>query len=232
MILKDKKLLKKALLFYALLNLAVYSVFHLSYNLQLEVYGIYIEYARLYVTRAWELFMPATASLVALSVYKRDGRRECTLFVFLIALTRLVFALPYYYIYFISLGFDTKESLLRSALFSLCAVLLLFGAVLTMVFLCLWREKKKSASKTKPFEAHIYTESAVLIAVIMPFFYLFIKEAFDTVNVLIDYGTSLRIDEILYMSFNYLFLAALLVICYYVLIRQIEKLDKKLGVKK
>jgi hypothetical protein len=207
-----RSLSKKAASFFLLGNLAAYILFHLSYAQMLEDGGIYLEYARMYLAdAAWGFVMPVTAAALALFVFARSGRKAAAVFLTIPALCRLIYSLPYYYIYFVSLGFDSLESL---PLMVICAVLeslICYAFISFLLFIGVLfsgsraKDERREAihsSLDKVGEGHSPASRALLAITLGELILALSIKLYDIIVFLLEYGLDLLVGELLLMMLD------------------------------
>ena len=227
----SKGLFSKAFGLLALGNLLVYALLHISFNISSDIsvspdFAFYFEMVRGYITDAWELAFPIVAALLMLSELKYNGAKKAFLGGFIMSLSRLFYSLFYYYIVFITAGYDTSESIPYALLASIGAILLCFISltVLTGIGYVIF---KRSGEEKPPLSAI----PSVAVAITAVQFIIFIAvELVDTVEFFTDYGLDYTFEEIALIAFNYLYILVMTVVAYYLgraILTQVEK--KRLG---
>ena len=136
------------LLIFGAVNLISFLIFFIP-NYVMSDYDIgYFEYFRLFLNKFVEFALPALAACLLIKGYIGGGMRSASYESVFFALTRIIYLLPYYYLYFIAYGYDSVESILFSLAVSLFGALVMWGHVL-ILFLLMREVSAKIAIKDK-----------------------------------------------------------------------------------
>ena len=143
-----KGLTGKLFLWLSVGNAAAYLIFHISYllssegNPEHELISLAIEGVRAYISEAWEILFLALISVAGVLAFALCGTRQAITVPAILSLSRVFYCIPYYYMYFVSLGYESLEALplgalttLLMALAAFALSLLLMGAGLATVML-------------------------------------------------------------------------------------------------
>ena len=204
---------------------------HISFNIYSDIsvshdFAIYFEMVRGYITDAWELCFPVAVALLMLSELRYNGAKKAFFGGFIMSLSRIFYSIFYYYIVFITSGYETLEAIPYAFLASigaiiLCCISLMILTAIGYIFL------KRSEDKKLP----ISDIASVAVAMSAVQFIIFIAvELVDTVEFFIDYGLDYTFGEIALIGFNYLYILVMTVVAYYLgraILAQVEK--KRLG---
>ena len=175
-------------------HLLVYALFHLSYVLMLEETGNTAEYIYRYASLLYSLIFPALAAAAALSVLERLGRGCMLKAIIGLSLSRAVFCLPYYYIYYVSLGYDSIESLTLMLPTALAATAVSYLLILAATALSSYMGGRGKGSGR--FRAAVTSAITVSLSLLIP-------EIVDTVVFFLEYWESFTSGEVLYMLSRY-----------------------------
>lgn len=169
-------------------------------------------YASDLLQTAFGVLMPTVGAAILFALSRRIRLRKLWLPALLLSAGRLFFSLPYYYLYYFGLGYDTPDSLLLSALGSLLAIALGFAETMALFFLAKavlkLRAKSFAVQSTpdlRPFDLSAPEALALLCASLPLCLYTLIGEIVRAVGYLSDYAGGYRVGEILYMTFCFLF---------------------------
>ena len=201
-------------------NLITYIPFHIYYALMLDNTGVTAEYLYEYVSLIYALAAPVAVSAVALRILRRVGTRAMLISLIEPSLARIVFCFPYYYIYYVSLGYDSVESLCMTLPTTLLAV-----AVSYLTFLCLTAiAHRGSRALEKKSEGSGLFISAVIASAVSALVTL-IPEMIHTVSFFVEYWDSFNATELLYTASRYiviLVIAVAAIPCFIYLYRKAE----------
>lgn len=205
---------KRQLLFFFVFSVVEYALFHLSYVLA----GTINDYALFPIRLSLSVF-PVTAAVAIV----RDGLnfKKAALRALIISAMRFLTSFAYSYMFLIfATTMRTAEALTFAPIISIPLVLIYFLLILACYgFIRLGFVIKKadfsSSSEYFPLSATDFKNPVSLGILFFPlaiFAFEFISEIIGTVSFFIDYGTSFRIGEIIFMVASYLFILLKLVI--------------------
>ena len=222
-----KGLFSRTLLILSVGNLLVYLLMHLSFNMSADLTlppdGVFLfEQVRHYITDAWELIFPVVTAALMLTVLRYEGGAAAFLGGSLVSLSRIFYSAFYYYITFISVGYDTAEAIPYALLASVGAVAVTFVtlAVITGVgYIFLSRSKSKEPISKIP--------SVLLSLTAVQFIIFLVLEVVDTVSFFLEVGLDYTAGEILLICFNYLYILAVSLLCYYLTRLILSRTEKK-----
>lgn len=185
-----------------LLSLISFVLLYLRISYVFEsAFSIYCSYFFQYFI---DSLVPALIASVLFSAHGCEGHGKRLLSALKQNLPRLVYLIPYGYLYYMSDGYDSFDSLSLTAL--RCCFML---AVFTLeVYLYTFAARFAASRKNTEYDFYSYSScfdlsSAVPAGIFAICFARFIvnviSEAFDAVMYFIDYGESYSIDDILFM---------------------------------
>lgn len=255
-----KKSILKCFWIYLALYFGLFLLFYIP-NYVIEDYAYLVgdfEYVRFFLARLYEFTLGASAAVVLFVILVRNG--EVTVPVTLaaasvFALAKIIYSLPYYYLYFLSIGYDSIDGIPLYTLSALLAVI--FEWVKTILFFSVCylvsrRHIKKElisrlpvAKQKKPpekeraeikratdmrlsdeltlggtFNFDAPVTLGIFLVSVGQFAFALISEITSTVDYLIEFAGNYRTDEIVYMTFCFIFILAELVIshlvCHYI----------------
>ena len=128
---KTKKLYALAAAAFAALNLLAFVIFFVP-NYVLEIDIGELEYVRIFLTKLIEFALPPIAAVLLYVGGSFDGWKCAITRGAGLAMTRVIYLLPYYYLYHIAYGYDSFESIGLSVLVSVFGTALLFGQILLL----------------------------------------------------------------------------------------------------
>ena len=131
---KTKKLYLITVASFILANLVAYLLFHIPALVLEETYE-WLEYTRVFLSKFLEFILPSVAGTVLFIGYREIGIKKTLLRALYISLPRIVYLLPYYYVYHIVMAYDSVESISLSALVTLFGIALFFGQALLLFFI-------------------------------------------------------------------------------------------------
>ena len=225
----SKRLISSAVGWLVMLNLVEYAIVHIANLFMTESFGLTLEYIRTYLGIIFESVLVPIMALILLITFTYCGIKRAIGAAFILSLSRLAYCLFYYYMFYISYGFDTAESiplsLLTSALICLATaveVLVYFG--ISLIALKLTRTDVNYPSFTDRLadrmseNGFLDTSNPVTVCIFslcsLSFIKNLVSEITDTVEFFIEYGNNFSTDEILLIVFNYIFILLTFILCY------------------
>ena len=214
---------KRAFLYFSLVHIGIYTLYHVFFNVEFEneALALIFGYAHIYVIKVWQMLYPALSSMLMLIAYCRGGIKKALLGGAILSAASLLHSLPYFYIELIKYGFDTVESILLSLLISILYAILCFGFTCLGLLLgklpfrkYLTEDKTEGEAILNSIGAKGYFYTALpsvrcaLILASLGSLIPLANEIYSTVTALVDYGSSLRQNEIFLMVFNYVYIIA------------------------
>jgi hypothetical protein len=168
-----------------------------------------LTYIWLFAERATYLLFPTISAVLTLIVFVYCGAYKGAVAAIPLSLTRLVYLIPYYYLYIIQEGYDSIESLGYGTLLSLGEIIILYGVIMLITVLVGFIIKKRGyepevalAKRTVLDFADPVSLSFMLIS-LFSCVYLTVKEIADTVYFISEYGAKFTPSEIVYMVISY-----------------------------
>lgn len=214
---KDKRLTVSCTLWCALFYLITFFIYYIPAYLFKAPEAVI--YAAAFIRDFALALFPLLLSLVLVKVFATRKIKGTLLYGIPLALPILAYALPYYYVYFIDLGYRSSDALILLLMqiplslipsyvkqFSMCLIFLLFH--------------KKISSKIPSYEvdltkkldtgAVVSIDEPITVSIFASAFLTFaislIGEIYDTVIYLKNYYPSYRTEEIIYIVIKYIFI--------------------------
>ncbi len=217
--LNEKRLYKKTLITLILLNLLTFAVYHVTTYL---IGGNAAAYAFFYFREIVEFALPPITALAIYAAYLNSGRGAALLRAIPYALTTALFKFPYHAFEYAYDGIEFGGVMLFSALNTVLGVIVYYVET-AVLYLLISIVTDRSAAKNKinkeallsaakPFDIDAPLNAGILSAVGAMFVYKLVLEIIDTVTYIVNYTASYRIEEIVYMTFRYVFILALALI--------------------
>jgi hypothetical protein len=217
--LNEKPLYKKTLIALILINLLTFLVYHVTTYL---IGGRVSAYVFFYFREIAEFTLPPLTALAIYAAYLDRGRSAALIRAIPYALTSAVFKFPYHAFEYAYEGIEIDGVMLFSALNAILGVIVYYVETVVLYLLIsivtdkisLKNEVKKDVilSAAKPFDLDAPLNAGILSAVGAMFVYKLVLEIIDTVNYIVSYAGSYRIEEIIYMTFRYVFILALAIL--------------------
>ncbi len=211
----------------ALIYAVLYLFAHLEYLYFYEASGIVWEYVNFYASKIADFVIPVAVASVSFTVLCYKGAAAAFMYALAASSARMVFTLPFYYIYFIvNYGYDSVESILLSALASLATLALsLLFTLLSLTVAVLLLRKKRTLSEMREAYASLLQDTvsrdyasgankAITILALCRFAYAMISEIIDTVTFFIEYGDDYTFTEALLPVIHAVLYFALLIASY------------------
>ena len=217
---KYKSVMRPIAIGLCIANLLTYIPFHIYYALMLDSAGVTAEYAYRYISLIYGIAAPVAVSSVALRILRRVGTREMLISLIEPSLARIVFCLPYYYIYYVSLGYDSVESLCMTLPTTLLAV-----AVSYIASLCLTALAHRGSRAMEVASENSGLFKAAVIASAISASVTLIPEIIHTASFFVEYWDSFNATELLYTASRYiviLVIAVAAIPCFIYLYRKAE----------
>ncbi len=206
---------------FALLAVTQMAAFFLYSQTLAHVDVKWIVYLVYWIRTLAEATVPLLAATGAFLLHLH-GHRRVFLFPILPVLSRVLYFMPDYYLYYLERGLDSAESLAMAAIITLleCAALCVFS--LLLLWLAIWlfsrrpasaSEEEKTAEGESPFSPFDLENPRAksLFSISFAYFCLqTILEFIRTVSYLLENAGTYTLEEILTIAFSFLFhLAAL-----------------------
>lgn len=128
---RNKRLYLFSTLTFVAANLLAFLIFFIP-NYVLEVDIGEFEYVRIFLTKFIEFALPPTAAVLLYLGGSSDGWKRAIVRGVYLALPRVIYLLPYYYLYHIAYGYNSIESIGLSALVTLFGTALMFGQIILL----------------------------------------------------------------------------------------------------
>lgn len=254
-----KKSLKKCFFIYLALYFALFLLFYIpNYVIEgyADIFGNF-EYVRLFLSMLFEFILGSSGAVVLFVVLIKHGPltpgRTLTAAA-VIAAARIIYSLPYYYLYFLSYGYDSIDgiplytlSALLAVIFEWVKLLILFALVyfssrrhiVKALTLSLPKAQQKNMPKKTKLtllataDARLWGELShggifnfdapitlgIFLASVGQFVYALSLEVKTAVEYLTEFAGNYRSDEIIYMTWCFIFVILELIIshtvCYF-----------------
>lgn len=130
---KTKRLYLISALSFCAVNLVSFLIFFIP-NYVIEADIGWFEYVRLFFNKFVEFALPPIAACLLMSAYFDGGIKKSLICAIYLALPRIIYLLPYYYLYHIAYGYDSIESICLSGLVTVFGVALMWAHI-TVLFL-------------------------------------------------------------------------------------------------
>ena len=216
--LKKKGIIKRSVFIFVIAYTAALLLFYFAYLLDGE--GIKIEiydYVRSFYTEAIRFIMPMLAGAVLIASHEKHGRAYALKHGIFLSLPTAIFSLPYYYLYYFYMTFDSLDALLYDLINTVFDCAVFYGQAVAALFLIRWltlvfarRSGRSDFSELVLENAKLDLYTPVTLAVFtvsaIKFVILLLLELVNTINYLIEYSGTYRDDEITYIVFYYVFL--------------------------
>ena len=198
--------------------------------------GFYYEYDALIVTASYlttmlEIIIPVLSATVIFLVFG-GGVKNKILPSFFVALTRLFYSVPYYYIYYVSDVFDSSEAIILALLISILFVTVSALQTFICIFITSFVYHRKNSDINDIQRASIFNfddqmNFATLICTFFIFTVFFIREIINTVEYLLESKGTYRTNEILLIILAYVLLFVFAFIAYAVGVLVKNRMEKK-----
>ncbi len=218
-----KRLFGKYFLWFAGANLASFLLYYISsYILGIDA----VEYVRYFICEAIDFALPVVAAALGAAAMGRFGFKGLLVLPFA-SLGRLVYAFPYFYLYFVEGGLLSSEALILAVPFSLGAALLDCIAVGFLSFIIYTvassMAKKRGLGYSEcaesvgaPFDFSSEFTVAVFSVGGIVFVINLAIEIFETVSYVLGYSGAYRLGEIVYIVVSFIMILVELIIGQYV----------------
>ena len=198
----NKKIMRGAGLYLSLLALFQFLIFYIPNVIYTGSYALYLvsKYALIFLGGLY----PILAAMLVFSC--KESIRERIVSSLLFTLTRLLYTLPYYYLYFVTDVYDSIEALIFAFALSL---LIIIGTscqvfILTLIMkLASLRCRESGYVCGGIFNFNKPMNFAVMLVTLVSFIISFIEECVYAVGFFIDYGASYTEDELVEMMLSF-----------------------------
>ena len=125
---ENKRLFLFGILGFCAVNLFSFLIFFIP-NYVIEADIGWFEYVRLFLNKFLEFALPPIAAVLLLKVYFAGGIKGALISAIFFSLPRIIYLLPYYYLYHIAYGYDSIESICLSALVTVFGIALMWAHI-------------------------------------------------------------------------------------------------------
>ena len=188
--------------------LASFVVYYLSNYIVITDLTAYIW---LFFNRLTYLLFPLVTALSVFISAPFIGTGKSLLFAIPQVAVRMIYFIPYFYLKYIVEGFSSVECLGIGLILSFGEAVITFGAVVLLYFIMKLILERRGADKRsevfKKCELDFASPTAVAIGVlsVLAAVYFIGGEIIDTVGFFADYGFTLTLPEIIFMTISYIF---------------------------
>ena len=216
----DKKVFFRKKLYVFIIAYAVAFAFYYAavavYDL-LRISLPWLEYTRYYYVEATKFILPTLAGVLMIAAGRCLGTKYALTRGWVLSVPLVIYAIPSYYIYYLSSTFDSLEAIVFALLNTLfdCAVFYLQAVVtyfLVRFIMRLHAKRARGADLSKlideyaPYDLSRSFSLALFITVAIRFLVLLVIEIVETVGYIGEYSGNYRVEEIIYMALSYVFL--------------------------
>lgn len=210
-----KKLICQASLIFSAVNLVLFLIsFVPIYVLELEELSQGYTYFTMYSSEITGWLLPCVSAVIICTIYTRYGLRDALIRGIPLALTNLIYTIPYYYLIGIAYGLDSIESILLSLGVSIAYVALFYCLTVLLFFAAKFILGRSGASLCDgaPLDLSSAATLAVFAISVGEFLIRLVIELWQTAEYFIEYFGDYRGDDILYIVIRFVFLLAMLFI--------------------
>lgn len=228
MIFNDKGLTSRAAGLLAFLNILAFALYYV-FSYIVSAPNDFVVYLVHFTTNTITLLLPLISASVLLIKRTYVGKSPMLVAAIPLAITKIIYLVPYYYMFFIYSGYDSIESLTMGALWSIPEIAFLYGeTVLLAVGMRLISDFiEKRAEQPRAFHELIAERPvldldnsatlSIFCVGILTFIYLFVKELVNAISYFVEYAGSYKMDEILYIAFSFIYDVLMLLIVHLVM---------------
>ncbi len=218
----------------AALSLTQFLIFYIP-----EIYKYsapeWLLYLSLFLRMALGAIIPTVSAFALFVLSQRSTSAQMSLKAIMLTLPRLIYLLPYNYLYYAAVGYDFLESVL------FCFIKCLFFVILYSLEIFLYsfiarrfyrKSEKKLGRKASFFDESQMFDFALpahiaLFAISFSRFCVdFIIELYYLINYVIEYADSYRLGEIYFIIGKFLFILLLMFLTYFISIFMKRKMEK------
>ena len=164
--------------------------------------------------RFFEFAIPIFAA--ALMLVKMPKGKKMLLYALCLALPRLIYSLPYYYLRYVYDVYDSKEAIVLSLITNIAVILLLMLKTLLLYAVIRLLMKRAGTDEPKfplsPFDFDSPVVFGIMISALIPFVIELALEVYSTVSFFIEKGAKYRTDDIIFYCGSFVFLIASLIL--------------------
>lgn len=143
---ENKRFYLFGILGFCAVNLFSFLIFFIP-NYVIEADIGWFEYVRIFINKFAEFALPPIAAALLIKVYFNGGIKNALIGAIYFSLPRIIYLLPYYYLYHIAYGYDSIESISLSALVTVFGVALMWAHI-TLLFLIIRMFAIRSIAKS------------------------------------------------------------------------------------
>ena len=220
----EKKLIKRAIVFLALINLMNFFVYYTAFYIFKNQATLYIFY---YCNDIANTLLPVLSATVLFTLYPKYGVNKSLLFALYFSLTWILNLFPYYAYEYAYQRLDFGEVLFFAGIHTFFMLIVIYIEItvlfLLMIFVTEKIAKKKSGSfntdyifkKSKTTDFSNPVTIGIFSASFAMFVYNLVTEIIDTVSYLVDVWGYYESNEIIYIIFRYCFALGMLLISHF-----------------
>lgn len=210
------KIYKNAVLIFAAANVIVFALYFLFTHVEgiadtSAGYYIYV-YGISYISGGLDVLFPLCAGVYLFATCSACESFCAPLRAIAIALARFLYLFPYYYLYFVYDGYDSIESCIHSALWSLIGCIIHYTVIIASLYLIKliirWRCKDSFVKALSSEDPLFYFDNparfSFFATALLGFAYLFVMEAISTVSFLIEVKFVFTLPELISILLAYL----------------------------
>lgn len=210
-----KKLICRASLIFSAVNLVLFLISFIPiYVMELEELPQWYSYFTMYSSEVVTWLLPCSSAVITCVIFTGYGMRDALIRAIPLALTNLVYTIPYYYLIGIAYRLDSIESILLSLGVSTAYVALFYALAALLFFAAKFILGRSGASLCDgdPLDLSSAATLAVFTISAGEFLIRLVIELWQAAEYFIEYFGDYRGDDILYMVIRFVFLLAMLFI--------------------
>ena len=218
----EKRIFKISLISLAALNLLAFIVYHLT---MITFPGSVSAYIFFYFSEIVDFIMPLFIATMLYAAYTVKGQAHALIRAIPYSLTTLLCKFPSYAYDYAYQKIEIDGVMFYSALYSLFDLLVTYLEVtvlflLIMVVVKIYKNKKEISDTaeifvcTKPLDLEAPINLGIMASCVAMFIYKLVKEIIDNVTFFKRYIDTYSVEDIVYISFRYIYLLALLILSY------------------
>ncbi len=208
-------------------NLAIYSLYHISYLLGYN----WFEYIRTYAADIIEFLLIPIVVVIMLEASTARGQRQALTIAILASLSRFSYCIPFYYMEFMKASYppNSTDSIILALVFTIAIILITFGHLYFIYgivhLFCKLKSKNQNAYLEKALSSKASldfsspTSVVYLVICLCQFVIKLISVVIDTVSFLAEFGGAYTLVEILTLLLDYVICLGLLVLSYLIVCR-------------
>ena len=196
-------------------------------------------YLHLYASKIWDFLFPAISAFAVTVFFVRRGFPAALLLTLSFSLSKLIYAMPFYYEYYVlDIGYTSADALLLSSIRSAADIAVLFIHIFALVIisLCILHLVLKKSGSEAPLSESLtdatstessfdFSSPSVVLSLtlsVCQLIYSLTFEIIDTVEFLKDTVGNILFTELITIIINYILFISLSLLLHFVIFKKMQ----------